>query len=123
MDTKSDESVPESGASSPMSDLPTSDSEACNTASSRVHFGPLRSPEKLFISRRQTARPTALNSPHRRSTRISMPANASSPHTSLQDPLDDGNESDAEEYNLDQLRVETPDSHHFPPDGKFGHNV
>ena len=37
-------------SSSPSSELSSSDSESCNTSTSRVHFGPLRSPEKRFMA-------------------------------------------------------------------------
>ncbi|RDB21062.1 hypothetical protein Hypma_011585 [Hypsizygus marmoreus] len=52
-----------------------SDSDAFNTADARIHFGPLRSPEKKFVpalaARSSTLHPVSLRSPLRRSPRLS----------------------------------------------------
>lgn len=48
------------------------DSDAYNTAGARIHFGPLRSPEKQFVT--MVARPSTLQpAPLRRSPRLSSP--------------------------------------------------
>jgi hypothetical protein len=109
------ENVPESDPGSPISPLSTSDSEDCNTASSRVHFGPLRSPEKKFMSRLQTLHPTSLNLSCQH---LPMSTVVSSPPTSMQDFANNTNDSDTEECNMNYLRAGTPDNDRFPPDGE-----
>jgi hypothetical protein len=60
---------------SPASSL-ASDTDAYNTADARIHFGPLRSPEKKFypiVACPNTLRPSNSRPPLRRSPRLSTP--------------------------------------------------
>jgi len=118
MDMNPNENLPASVPGTPTSDSSTSDSEACNTATSRVHFGPLKSPEKKFVpivSRRQTLHPAALNSPLRRSAKLPFSDVAVPLYNKMQRQTD-------EEYNSDdnpsRSRSGTPDNDPFPPDGE-----
>lgn len=59
---------------------PVSDGDAYNIASARIYFGPLQSPEKNLIkstARLSTPRPISLESPPRRSPRLSAAAHKS----------------------------------------------
>jgi len=120
----SDENRPTSIPSSPISDLSSSDSDAYNTASARIHFGPLRSPEKKFVpiaDRRKTLQPNNLRmiSPLRRSPRLSTQV-PGSPIMSAEETDENGDvvEVDGAGYH-DQSRSGTPDIDSFPQDGKL----
>ena len=114
-------------ASSPGSSSFGSDSDAVNTASARVYFGPFQSPEKKLIhqithpnvSRRGIMIPVGNESPPRRSARFPSPAINSRDDTEENGDNSDANdESDDGDEDLSQSRSGTPDNVRFPQDGE-----
>jgi hypothetical protein len=98
-----------------------SDSDAFNTASARIHFGPFRSPEKKFVPTvvwHHTLYPGALNSTIPRSP---VPA-AGSPSHGTPQRVDDGNEGnqsdDEDDEDVNLSRSGTPENDRFPQDGE-----
>ena len=112
-------------ASSPASSSSGSDSDVVNTASARVYFGPLQSPEKKLIhqiahprvSHRHTLNPGDNGSSQRRAARF-PPAAGSRDDTEENDDNSDGNdESDGGVEDVSHSRSGTPDNVRFPQDG------
>jgi hypothetical protein len=108
-------------ASSPAS---SSDNDAVNTASARVYFGPLQSPEKNLIhqiihpnaSRRSALNTADTGSPLRHSARFPSPAMASRDDT--EDNADNSDVNDESDDGGEQSRSGTPDNVRFPQDGE-----
>lgn len=119
---------------SPASDYDSaSDSDAVNTASARVYFGPLTSPEKrkTVVARRRTLHPDIHNSesPRRRSPRLSVLYTSTSPlkdHSEGNQANEDGGDDsgvendgdDGGDANANLSRPETPDNDNYPQDGE-----
>ncbi|KAF9227944.1 hypothetical protein BS17DRAFT_746939 [Gyrodon lividus] len=114
-----------SSPTSTVSDISISDTDAVNSSSARVYFGPLQSPEKKFIARdivqRQALKVGAFGSPVRRSPRLfclppSQPQQDGR-NTHDQDGKSDNDDSDSINDVAAQLsREETPENDHLPPD-------
>ncbi|KAG6890713.1 hypothetical protein C0995_005086 [Termitomyces sp. Mi166 len=98
---------------------PTPDTEDdYNTAEARIHFGPLKSPEKriaAIVTRRHSLYPVVHNSPLRRSPRLSTPLPQSPLRENRQDPLQEEMiamnvvEEDQEAVDVPPPRAGTPD--------------
>jgi hypothetical protein len=100
------------------------DSDAYNTANARIHFGPLRSPEKKFVpmvGRPSTLRPGPVDSPLRRSPRLSSPRPRSPfPATVVVLREDEGASVEVDDRASEDVgfsRVGTPDNEQFLQDG------
>jgi len=61
-----------------------SDSDAYNTESARLYFGPLKTPERNFVAATKNLFPPATITPLRRSPRLSSPRPRSTPPADLQ---------------------------------------
>lgn len=112
-------------ATSPASSSSGSDSDVVNTASARVYFGPLQSPEKKLIqqivhpntSRRRTLNPETVELPSHHSAQFPLVGTPPRDHTEDGDNSDGNDESDDCEEDISQSRSGTPDNVRFPPDG------
>ena len=114
---------------SPASSL-ASDTDAYNTADARIHFGPLRSPEKKFhtiLECSDTLRPPHSRSPLRRSPRLSTPCPPSPPPTVIgssskrrgRDHATVDEEIGSSEEVANLLQPETPEYDKFLQDGEL----
>jgi hypothetical protein len=106
MHIKPDESIPYGGLLSHISEYSDEDNEACNTASARVYFGPLQSPEKKFIVLQQECQ---LAPP--------MQPTVDSHFRDLGQDFSE-NETDHEVEEDKSSRSGTPDNERFPLDGE-----
>ena len=107
-------------ASSPASSADSSDSDAVNTESARVYFGPLQSPEKKLIhvinptaSRRRTLGSGPTASSLRRSARFPSPVILSPSRNDTEDNADNSDSSDNSDdagEDVSQSRSGTPDN-------------
>lgn len=118
-------------AGSPASSNSASDNDAVNTASARVYFGPLQSPEKKLIhkiiystdSHRDTLNSNPNDIPLPRSAQFSSPATASLDDTEIGDISDTNDESEDGGEDVPQSRSGTPDNVRFPQDGQSHRSV
>jgi hypothetical protein len=103
----------------------TSDTDAVNSSSARVYFGPLQSPEKKFIARdvvrRQALKAGAFGSPVRRSPRLSCLPPPRPPQdgrdTRDQDEQSDDDSDSINDVTAQLSREETPENDR-PADGE-----
>jgi hypothetical protein len=115
------------GASSLASSDSGSDSDAVNTASARVYFGPFQSPEKKLIrgtnptaSRRRTLGSGTSASPLRRSARFPSPVAHSPSRNDVEENVDNSDTNDDSDdvgEDVSPSRSGTPDNIRFPQDG------
>jgi hypothetical protein len=98
-----------------------SDSDAFNSTFARVHFGPLRSPEKKFVpiaARRDTVHLGDLNSQIGREL-VSVVGSFSRGTPERVDVEDEGDQSDDEDdRDANGSRSGTPENDHFLQDGE-----
>lgn len=114
---------------SPASSSSGSDSDAVNTTSARVYFGPIQSPEKKLIqvinpvtSRYRTPNSGTNTSPLRRSVRFPSPVPWSPSQNGTEENADNSDandESDDAGEDVSHSRSGTPDNIRFPQDGEL----
>jgi hypothetical protein len=106
-------------ASSPASSSSGSDSDVVNTASARVYFGPLQSPEKKLIhliAHPRVSRRHSLNPGDNGSSQRRFPPGSRDDTEENGDNSDGNDESDGVE-DVSHSRSGTPDNVRFPQDG------
>lgn len=105
-----------------------SDSDAYNTESARIYFGPLKTPERKFVATSMHLFPPPIESPLRRSPRLSSPRTRSvtpaDPRQSQEDMEDMTevaelvDESDIEDEDIPDSRPDTPPNLQVVPNGE-----